>query len=230
MKTVIISGASGGLGKAVCERFLQGEWRVYALTKRAESAKTLSGELARYMRRLNVVVCDLSSAASVQHFLNSSALLQCDAVIHCAGGIQAGKPIEETLPETVHAMLEINFLTAFNLLRSTIPLLKVNGGVVLTIAAKSALSPEKDKSAYAASKAALVALTHATAQENKQFGIRANCIVPSIIDTPANREWGAPEDIVKWTTPQSIAETAWMLCAEGAVGISGAIIPMMGKV
>ncbi|MCU0426184.1 MAG: SDR family NAD(P)-dependent oxidoreductase [Candidatus Kapabacteria bacterium] len=229
MKTAIISGASGALGKAVCERFLEGEWRVYALAKRAESAKALSADLAKYARRLNVVVCDLASTVSTQHFLTASGLEQCDAVIHCAGGIQAGKPIEETSPEIVHAMLEINYLTAFNLLRATLPLLKTSGGAVLTIAAKSALSPEKNKSAYAASKAALIALTQATAHENKAFNVRANCIVPSIIDTPTNREWGAPKDLSKWTSPQSIAEAAWMLCSEAGAGISGAVIPMTGK-
>jgi NAD(P)-dependent dehydrogenase (short-subunit alcohol dehydrogenase family) len=226
MQTVIISGASGALGRSIVERFLSGEWRVYALGKQAEAIKALTADFAQYSVRLTPVVCDLTSAISTQHFLTSSAIEHCDAVIHCAGGIQAGKPIEETSIEMVHAMLEINYLTAFNLLRATLPLLRVRGGAVLTIGANAALSPEQNKSAYAASKAALIALTQATAHEGKQYAIRANCLVPGTIDTPANREWGTPSDIAQWTTPQSIAEAAWMLCGEGGKAVSGAILPM----
>jgi NAD(P)-dependent dehydrogenase (short-subunit alcohol dehydrogenase family) len=226
MNTVIISGANGGLGKSIVERFLEGEWRVYALCKRDDSAKALAREFVRFAGTLNVIVCDLASTVSTHHFLTRSELQSVDAVIHTAGGIEAGKPIEETTPEMVQAMLEINYVTAFNLLRVTAPLLKVSGGAVLTIGAKAALAPEADKSAYAASKAALIALTQAVAHEGKSHGVRANCLVPGIIDTPANREWGAPEDIAKWVTPATIADAAWMLCTAEGRGISGAVLPL----
>jgi NAD(P)-dependent dehydrogenase (short-subunit alcohol dehydrogenase family) len=226
MNTVIISGANGGLGKSIVERFLEGEWCVYALCKREDSAKDLVREFERFRGRLNVIVCDLASTVSTQHFLTRSDLRSVDAVIHTAGGIEAGKAIEETTPNMVQTMLEINYVTAFNLVRVTIPLLKVHGGTVLTIGAKAALAPEADKSAYAASKAALIALTQAVAHEGKSHGVRANCLVPGIIDTPANREWGAPEDIVNWVTPKTIAETAWILCSDAGAGISGAILSL----
>ncbi len=226
MQTVIISGASGALGKRIVERFLRGEWRVYALVRQTEAAKALTADFTPYSSQLNTVVCDLASMISTQHFMNASTIERCDAVIHCAGGIQAGKSIEETSAEMVHAMLEINYLTAFNLLRATLPLLQARGGTVLTIGANAALSPEQNKSAYASSKAALIALTQATAHEGKQYGIRANCLVPGTIDTPANREWGTPTDIAQWTTPKTIAEAAWMLCGEGGKAISGAILPI----
>lgn len=229
MKTAIVSGANGSVGKTIVQRFLEGEWRVYALCKRADSAKALANSFAQYLDTAHVLVCDLASTISVQHFLSVSGLQRVDAVIHTAGGIEAGKPIEETPPDTVHAMLEINYLTAFNLLRVTLPLLKVSGGAVLTIGAQAALTPETNKSAYAASKAALIALTQTTAHEGKPYGISANCIVPSVIDTPANREWGTSEDIPHWVTPNTIAEAVWMLCNDAGRGISGAILPMRGN-
>jgi NAD(P)-dependent dehydrogenase (short-subunit alcohol dehydrogenase family) len=228
MNTVIISGANGGLGKSIVERFLEGGWRVYALCKRKDSAKALAREFVRFTGTVNVMVCDLASTVSTHHFLTRSELQSVDAVIHTAGGIEAGKPIEETTPEMVQAMLEINYVTAFNLLRVTVPLLKVRGGAIVTIGAQAAIKPESNKSAYAASKAALIALTQATAHEGKQHSISANCIVPSIIDTPSNREWGAPEDITKWVTPATIADAAWMLCTAAGRGISGAVLPMRG--
>ncbi len=226
MQTVIISGASGALGKHIVERFLRGECYVYALVRQTEAAKALTADFGSYSSQLNAVVCDLASTISMQHFMSASAIERCDAVIHCAGGIQAGKPIEETSAEIVHTMLEINYLTAFNLLRATLPLLQARGGAVLTIGANAALSPELHKSAYAASKAALIALTQATAHEGRQYGIRANCLVPGTIDTSANREWGTPTDIAQWITPEAIAEAAWMLCGESGKAISGAILPM----
>lgn len=229
MNTVIISGANGNVGKCIAERFLEGKWRVYALCKQADAAKVLAKNLEHFSGSLAVVVCDLASTVSVQHFLTASGLKSVDAVIHTAGGIEAGKTIEETTPSVVHAMLEINYLTAFNLLRATLPLLKVHGGAVLAIGAKAALSPEANKAAYAASKAALIALAQTTAEEGKEYGVTANCIVPSVIDTPANREWGTPDEIAKWVAPETIAEAAWMLCNESGRGISGAILPMMGK-
>ncbi|MDW8220704.1 MAG: SDR family NAD(P)-dependent oxidoreductase [Bacteroidota bacterium] len=228
MNTAIVSGASGAVGRVVTERFLKGAWRVYALTRRAESAQGLSQNLSQYGQRLHVVVCDIANPSSVHNFLTTSQLHQCHAVVHCAGGIRAGTLIEETSPEVVQAMLEINYLTAYNLLRATLPLLKSSGGAVVTIAATSALRAEMKKSAYAASKAALIALTQATAHEGKQYGVRANCIIPSIIDTPANREWGTPEQVVHWVRLEHIAEAVWMLCTDAGQGISGALLPMTG--
>lgn len=229
MHTVIISGASGNLGKSIVRRFLEGSWRVYALCRQEEDTKSLVNDFATFAHLLNAVACNLSDTTSLGHFFSTSGLRSCDAVIHTAGGIQAGTSLEETPPETVLAMLEINYITAFHLLRLAVPLLKVRGGAVLTIGAKSALEPEKNKAAYSASKAALIALTQATAHEGKPHNIRANCIVPSIIDTPQNREWGKPEDVAKWITPETIADAAWMLCTDGGQGISGALLPMYGK-
>lgn len=229
MNTAIISGANGNLGRSIAQRFLEGKWRVYALCKQADAAKLLAKSLEQFSGSLSLVVCDLASIVSVQHFLTASGLKNVDAVIHTAGGIEAGRTIEETESNVVHAMLEINYLTAFNLLRVTLPLLKVRGGAVLTIGAKAALSPEANKAAYAASKAALIALTQTTAEEGKPHNVTANCIVPGVIDTPANREWGTPDEIAKWVMPETIAEAAWMLCNDGGRGISGAILPMMGK-
>ena len=225
MQTVIISGASGGLGVAVTRRFLEGkDWRVLALSKTADSAKALATKLSAPSRLLSAVACDLTNAASVQRFLETSALDRLDAVVHLAGGIIAGKSIEETDADTAQTMMNLNYGTAFNLLRASLPALKVHGGAFVAIAANAALAPEKNKAAYAASKAALLSLVQSAAHEGKSSGIRAHAIAPGIIDTPANREWGTPEEIARWTKPEAIADAIWFLCNNAANGVAQSVL------
>lgn len=225
MQTVIISGASGGLGGAVTRRFVEERnWRVIALSKSVESAKRLASELSAASKIVSAVACDLTNTASVQRFIETSKLERLDAVVHLAGGIIAGKPIEETDAETPQAMMNLNYYTAFNLLRASLPLLKARGGAFIAIAANAALAPEKNKAGYAASKAALLSLIQSTAHEGKSYGVRAHALVPGIIDTPANREWGTPEEISRWIKPEAIAEAIWFLCNDAAKGVAHSVL------
>jgi NAD(P)-dependent dehydrogenase (short-subunit alcohol dehydrogenase family) len=229
MKTAIITGANGSVGTVLTRTFLERGWRIYGVCKdKIEIVELLKLKFAAFHTTFTVSACDLASVLSVQHFLATLNLSCIDAVIHCAGGIQAGTTIDATTPPVVQDMIELNYITTFNLLRATIPLLNTNGGAILTIGARAAVQAEAGKSAYAASKAALIALTLTAAEEGKSHGVRANCIVPNVVDTPANRTWGTAADIAQWVTPESIAEAAWMLCSDSGKGISGAVIPMMG--
>lgn len=98
----------------------------------------------------------------------------------------------------------------------------------MTIGAQSVLHPVPNRAAYSAAKSAVVSLTQSVAEEGRAHGIRANCILPSIINTPANREWGSPEEIQKWVTPEAIARTIADLLAP-TNDVNGAVIPMYGR-
>ena len=150
-------------------------------------------------------------------------------IVHLVGGIIAGNGIEETLPAEMQEMLALNVTTTFNVLHAGVPRLKgAGGGSIVTIGAQSVLHPVPNRAAYSAAKSAVVSLTQSVAEEGRAHGIRANCILPSIINTPANREWGSPEEIQKWVTPEAIARTIADLLAP-TNDVNGAVIPMYGR-
>ncbi len=207
MSVVLLTGAKGNLGSVV-SRVLAGRGWTVAGVDRADG--------------------DLRVATDVQRMVD--AIDQpLTGIVHLAGGITAGKRIEEHTSDDLQHMLSLNLVTTFNVLQAGIPRLKqAGGGSIITIGAQSVLHPVPDRAAYSAAKAAVIALTQSVAEEGRAHGIRANVIVPSIIDTPANREWGSPEDIARWITPEAIARTIADLL-EPTNGISGAVIPMYGQ-
>jgi len=171
---------------------------------------------------------DLSQIQEVQSIVDGIGQ-PLTGIVHLVGGIIAGSSIEETLPHDLQDMLTLNVTTTFNVLHAGIPRLKAaGGGSIVTIGAQSVLHPVANRAAYTAAKSAVVGLTKSVAEEGRDHGIRANCIIPSIIDTPANREWGSPEEIALWVTPEEIAHTIADLLAP-TNGVSGAVIPMYGR-
>ncbi len=207
MASLLITGASGGLGSVVTEYMRAHGWEAHTLDR---------------------VDGDLSSASDVVRMI-AALPTNISAVVHLVGGIEAGKPLEESSLEDLQKMLSINVVPAFNVLREMIPRFKTFGsGSIVTIGAQSVEHPVANRAAYAASKAAVVALTQAVAEEGRPFGIRANSILPGTIRTPANLEWATGTMADDWILPEQIAETIHHLCS-ATCGISGAVIPMYAK-
>lgn len=208
MPIVLLTGGHGALGSVVRAHLAEQGWSVAA--PRREDG-------------------DLSTIDAVQAIIDGVGQ-PLAGIVHLVGGIIAGNSIEETLPLEMQEMLTRNVTTTFNVLHAGVPRLKeAGGGSIVTIGAHSVLHPVPNRAAYSAAKSAVVSLTQSVAEEGRAHGIRANCILPGIIDTPANREWGAPEDIVQWITPQAIARTIADLLAP-TNGVSGAVIPMYGRI
>ena len=206
MPTVLLTGGHGGLGSVVSPVLADRGWDVIA--PRQEDT-------------------DLSNGEDVDQLLTTIDQ-PLSGIVHLVGGIVAGKTLEEHTPEELQRMVMLNLVTTFNVLRSGIPRLKAaDGGSIVTIGAQSVLHPAPNRAIYTATKSAVISLTQSVAEEGRPHGIRANCIVPSIIDTPANREWGSAEDIPKWISPQTIADTIADLL-EPTNGVNGAVLPMYG--
>jgi NAD(P)-dependent dehydrogenase (short-subunit alcohol dehydrogenase family) len=203
--TVLLTGAGGQLGQVV------------------------SGYLAE--RSVEVIAADrdrvdLSDPTDCDRFVRQHAQ-SISAVVHLVGGIRAGTAITETTPEDVHAMIALNFITTFNVLRATTPALALNGGgSIVTIGAKAVLQADVNRASYAAAKAAVVSLTLSAAEEGRAHGIRANCIIPDVIRTPANLEWGSPEEARRWVEPSEIASVIYDLI-QPSCAISATVIPML---
>lgn len=203
--TVLLTGAGGQLGRVVSS----------FLTERG--AVVIAADRDRV---------DLSDSDDTQRFVAESAPLL-HGVVHLVGGIRAGAPIEATSPDDVESMMQLNLVTTFNVMRATIPLLsKSGGGSIVTIGAKAVLQPEANRAAYAAAKAAVVSLTLTAAEEGRASGVRANCIVPDVIKTAANLEWGSPDQASTWVEPDEIASVIYSLL-EPTCAVTGTVIPML---
>jgi NAD(P)-dependent dehydrogenase (short-subunit alcohol dehydrogenase family) len=153
-----------------------------------------------------------------------------DVVCALAGGWRGGDPVSETAPAVLDWLWRINLLTAFNTCRAALPqLIARDWGRIITFGARSAVSGQARSGAYAASKAAVVALTQSIAAEVRTTGVTANVILPSTIDTPANRDAMPNADYSKWVTPEQIAATVRFLTSHEASAINGASIPVYGR-
>lgn len=221
--TALISGAAGNLGVVVTRFFLENGGNVHAACFSAEEEARLRETFPT--TALTACISNISTPDGVESWFETAP--ECNIVVHLVGGIQAGKPLVETTESMFDAMINLNTRSTFLTLRKAMKCMEKDGGSIITVAAKSALHPEINKSAYAASKAAVIALTLAAAEEGKPLGIRANCIVPGILRVPANLSWAENGEENNWTPPEHAAHAIYSLAT--SPGINGAVIPLYGK-
>jgi NAD(P)-dependent dehydrogenase (short-subunit alcohol dehydrogenase family) len=130
--------------------------------------------------------------------------------------------------EDFRFLFELN-LASFFISAKQAMLLMPGAGTIISIGAEPALSPSAKKGGYVAAKAGVIALTSVIAEEGKAVGINANCIVPTVIHTKANEEWGTPDEIPKWTKPEDIAAMCLFLSSEAGKAVNGAVIRMPNR-
>jgi len=149
-----------------------------------------------------------------------------DGLVSTVGGYSGGSKLWEAERATLERMLELNWRSPFVCARTLVPMLlrQGRGGYMINVAARAAVDQPAGAGAYAASKAAAVALMHSLAMDLKGSGIRVNSILPNIIDTPANRRAMPRADFGSWTTPEQIARVILFLCTPDAQPVNGAAI------
>jgi NAD(P)-dependent dehydrogenase (short-subunit alcohol dehydrogenase family) len=153
-----------------------------------------------------------------------------DALVNAVGGYAGGAKLWEQEANIFEHMLALNLRSGYALSRAFLPaMLKQGRGAVVNVAAKAGLQPPAGAAAYAASKAAALALMDSLAAEVKGSGVRVNSILPSIIDTQPNRKAMPDADFAKWPKPQDIARVILFLCSDEAKVIHGAAIPVYGE-
>jgi NAD(P)-dependent dehydrogenase (short-subunit alcohol dehydrogenase family) len=220
----VVTGGTGGLGRAVASAFLAAGARVVATTRNPVDEET--------HERLTVEAVDLVDERSMLGLADvvRERYGRCDHVVCCAGGFAAGTPVAELSLELWRRQLELNATSAFLAARAFLPLmLEARRGSIVLVGSRAALQPFAGGVPYSVSKAAVVALTQALAVELRDQGVTANCVLPSVIDTPANRAASPDADPSRWVTPEEIAETILWLCTSGARETSGAVIPVYGR-
>jgi len=230
-KAVLITGATGALGQAVSRTFAAAGARL-ALTARSEEKL---GELADALDlpadRLVTHPADVTDAGSVDALVKQTAarLGRVDALLHVAGGWRGGKTVAETEVGDLDFMLTLNLKSTFLVCRAVLPyMVAQEWGRIVAVGSRSAVRPGRRSGAYAASKAGLIVLIETIAAEVKGKGITANVVLPSTIDTPANRQAMPKADFSKWVPAEQIAAAMLYLCSDEAAAVNGARIPVYG--
>lgn len=153
-----------------------------------------------------------------------------DGLVHLVGGFGGGQPVAETSDEIWTKMLDLNLRSAYSIFRAVLPqMVKAGKGRIAAVGSRAALEPMANFAAYSVSKAALVTLVKTVALEVKEAGVTVNAILPSVIDTPANRAAMSSADPSKWVTPESIAGLLIWLLSDAARHVNGAAIPIYGR-
>jgi NAD(P)-dependent dehydrogenase (short-subunit alcohol dehydrogenase family) len=231
-KVALIAGGTGALGRAVSLAFLE-ELAKVVVTYRSQqefaALKGAAGSRAPSLEGHEVDVTDeIAVRGLVAKILSEHGRL--DVLVNAVGAYAGGAALWELDSKVFDQMLALNLRSGFVLSRAALPvMLKQRTGAILNVASRSALDHAAGAAAYAASKAAAVAMMDSLAADLRGTGVRANSILPSIIDTEANRKAMSGADYANWPKPEDIARVIVFLCSDDAKLVHGAAVPVYGN-
>jgi NAD(P)-dependent dehydrogenase (short-subunit alcohol dehydrogenase family) len=224
-RTALLTGVTGGWGRAVLDRFAAEGWNV-AVTYREE---TPPGDLPDGVLAVRAELSDPDAAlaavaAAVDRFGGV------DALAHVAGGFAAAGPVDEQPIDVWRSQMTINLDTAYFMTRAVLPPMRAAGsGSIVYIGTSAMLSPFSGASGYIVSKVALGGLMRCVDVEVRTQGIRCNTVVVRIVDTPRNRAENPDADFSRWTTGDDLAQVVEWLCTDASAPLSGGLIPAYGR-
>lgn len=229
-KHVLLTGGTGGLGLGVTPTVLaQGAASVTVPYLNPQEVERLKGFLAPAdFARIKFVQTNLMDEQAVEQLVNG--MNRVDVLIHLVGGFSMGKTHEYSY-EQWKKDFDLNLNTTFLVCKHSLRrMLEQNYGRIVTIGSRGAVQPGGQLAAYCASKAGVVALTQAIADETKGTNITANVVLPSVIDTPANRAAMGEANADQWVKPESLAQVIGFLASEAAKDLRGAVVPVYGSI
>lgn len=223
----LVTGASGALGSSIVTAFLDAGATVAAVdvvTPEDEDAQLDPGTDCHFYE------ADLTDEPDVERVIGEiiGDLGHLDHLCNIAGTWRGGSPIHETDVAEFDLLFDVNLKTMFLTSKHAIPHLQENEGSIVSVSARSSLEGGEGDGPYRASKAGVRLLTETIAEENLG-SVRANAILPSVIDTPMNREMMPNADHDTWVDPTDIARVILFLCSEASTVTSGAAIPVYGE-
>lgn len=222
MGIVAVTGAAGALGRAAVAHLAAAGWQVVGIDLGEVPAESVA--LALGGVDLTDEQAMTAAAARIEKDLG-----RLDGLVNIAGGF-VWETVSDGSVATWDRLYQMNVRTALVTSRALLPLLRVQGGAIVNIGAAAATRAAAGMGAYAASKAGVARLTEALAEELKDEGVRVNAVLPSILDTPANRKDMPDADFSRWVSAGQLAEVIAFLLSPAAAPITGALIPVTGRV
>ncbi|MGA7524297.1 MAG: SDR family oxidoreductase [Acidobacteriaceae bacterium] len=231
-KVVLVAGGTGALGRAVSLAFLAEGAQVvvtYRQAKEFEALRQVAGERGSALSGHALDVTDMAATETLARKIVAEQG-RIDTLVNAVGGYAGGMALWETPPEVFERMLALNLRAGFALARAVVPaMLRQGSGAIVNVASRAAFDHGAGAAAYAASKAAAVAMIDSLAADVKGRGVRVNSVVPSIFDTEENRKAMPGADFARWPKPEQIAQVVLFLCSDEARLIHGASVPVYGE-
>jgi NAD(P)-dependent dehydrogenase (short-subunit alcohol dehydrogenase family) len=226
-RVVLVTGIGGALGSAAAEQFLAAGATVCGADVVAADSEDF---LFEEPDRIDFYQGDFTDESQVGDAIADIVDThgQLDALLNIAGTWRGGDPIDETDAETFDFLFDVNLKTMFLASKHAIPHLRETEGAVVSVSARSSLEGGEGDGIYRSTKAGVRLLTETIAEENLG-DLRANAVMPSVIDTPMNRNMMPDADHDTWVDPADIAEVMLFLCSDAASVTSGAAVPVYGE-
>ena len=231
-RVVMVTGAAGNLGAAAARAFYQSGANMVLVDRSPDRLQKLFPELADSSRHYLATAIDLNDAAGFEQSAKSAVdkFGRIDVLVNTAGGYRAGTPVHETPLEDWDFLMNLNARSIFTTCRAVIPhFLKQGSGRIVNVASRAATIGEANAAVYSVSKTAVVRLTESMAAELKDLSINVNCVLPGVIDTPANRQAMPEADHRRWVTVEALADVILFLASDYAGAINGAAVPVYGR-
>jgi NAD(P)-dependent dehydrogenase (short-subunit alcohol dehydrogenase family) len=223
-RTAIVTGGTGGLGAAVTGRLLEDGWRVVVPWFAERELERVEAH-----ERLDLVQADLTDPASAASVAEAAGA-DLRALVNLVGGFAMGERLHETPIDDFERLLRLNLRPTYLMSAAALPaMLAAGSGSIVCVSARPAVQPFSGAAGYITAKAAVLAFVDVLDAEYRADGIRANAIMPSVIDTPANRESQPDADHDRWVRPAEIARVIGFLASDDAAVTSGAHIPVYGR-
>lgn len=231
-EVAIVTGGTGALGRVVVKTLLDHGAYVHATYRSAGRKEEL--DLAEHIDRLTPHQTNVTDEFSVQSLIQEVTKKhgRIDILVNTVGGYLGGAEVANAKADDWDSMMNVNLKSTFLCCKAVLPfMVQQNYGRIVNVAARPAVEKRfrVKNCAYAISKAGVVILTEIIAEEAKKYDINANCILPSTMDTPANRRNMPEADFRKWVTPEDVANVILFLAGHESKAISGAAIPVYGK-
>ena len=227
-KIVIVTGAAGALGRAVAGAFKDAGARCVLLDNNAEGLRAAFGEDRADQL---AIAADLADQDSLRRAADKAmaAFGRINVLCNIAGGFRMGQPVHDISPDVWQLMIELNAGSVIRMSHAVVPHMIASGsGKIVNVAAMGGLKGGATMGAYAASKSAVMRLTESMAAELRDKNINVNCVLPSTIDTPANRADMPKADPKKWVDPRALADVILFLASDRARAMHGASVPVVG--
>lgn len=231
-KVALIAGGTGALGRAVATAFAREGARVVVTYRHQQEFDAFISQAKRDGYEAAGLMVDATDPAGVARVIDDLVAKRgaLDILVNTIGGYHTGKRIWEEEPSAYEQMMSVNLKAGFALARAVVPaMIRQNRGWIVNVASRAAYGNSPGATLYAASKAGALALFDSLAQEVKPYPISVNSVVPSIFDTPANRQAMPKADYANWPKPDEIAEVILFLCSPQARIVHGAAIPVYGR-